>query len=417
MTDPGAWKREPAPTGLRPQRGGSPKPSETRYRDADVARLWEQLAAGENILLTAEKRVGKTAVLGLLSEQKTDQLWVVQRDVESVGTPKQLVELLCSDVRPLLPGVERAKQRWDRFITALGGSSIGPVTLPAFDDKDWQAHLNEMFDALAEHLDSEGRALVILWDEAPWMIAKIHNTCGWQTAADVLDQLRAVRQRHRCIRFLFTGSIGFHHVLRNLRDGRSHRASINDLRRAELPPLAPDDAGRLAWALLRWIVEHGTSASDPLPDLAEVITERCEGIPWFIHAAVDDLSKQKQPIDRASVDRVVDAARYSASDGWELRHYVDRVDEYYGADADLARAILDAVAVAVTRGTTATAIVHDLQRFQPPPSRDAVLDLLRLLHEDHYLVHEPPTWRFTYRLVMRAWIDLRDLEPETGGGS
>jgi hypothetical protein len=356
--------------------------------------------------------VGKTAVLGLLQERGSEQLLVVKRDVESVGTPKQLMELLCSDVMPLLPPTERAKKRLGQFVTTLGGSSVGPVTLPQLDHKDWQSHLNELFDALAEHLENEGRAIAILWDEAPWMIAKIQHTCDWETAADLLDQLRAVRQRHRSIRFLFTGSIGFHHVLRNLRDGRSHRASINDLRRAELPPLAPDDAGRLAWALLIWVTDRGQVSSAPLQDLAAQIADQCEGIPWFIHAAVDDLAKVAGPIDSSSVDAVIEAARLSANDGWELQHYVDRVDDYYGADADLARAVLDAVAV--TSGATPQAIARQLSPLRPTPSNEAIRDVLRLLHEDHYLAHEPPLWRFTYRLVMQAWIDLRDLaaDPE-----
>jgi hypothetical protein len=74
--------------------------------------------------------------------------------------------------------------------------------------------------------------------------------------------------------------------------------------------------------------------------------------------------------------------------------------------------VLDAVAV--TSGATPQAIARQLSPLRPTPSNEAIRDVLRLLHEDHYLAHEPPLWRFTYRLVMQAWIDLRDLaaDPE-----
>lgn len=404
-----SWKEEDPPAPLRPQRGGTPTLEEFRYRDREVDALWEQLAAGESIVLTAEKRVGKSAVLRLLNARSSGGLSMVMRDVEHVGTPKRLVELLCADLMPLLPADQRAKKRLGRVWSKFGGLEIGSFALPNFDEKHWQNELNELFDALAEHLDEEGKSLAILWDEAPWMIEKVERDCGWQTAADLLDELRAIRQRHRCIRFLFTGSIGFHHVLRQLRDGESHRPSINDLRPVELPPLRPVDAGRLAWALLLWTIGDGQAHDEPVPDIAERMAARCAGIPWFIHAAANDLRHLDAPLTVAAVDIVIEAARRSSTDGWQLRHYVDRLGGYYGDQAPLAELVLDAVAV---RGTASPSeILEDLAHDGPVPSKAVLRDLLRLLQEDHYLTRESNQWRFTYQLIREAWLDLQDLEP------
>ena len=193
MSSPPSWRDEPKPPPLRPQRGGSPIPSETRYRTKDVDRLWEQLGAGESILLTAKKRVGKTAVLGLLQERGSEQLLVVKRDVESVGTPKQLMELLCSDVMPLLPPTERAKKRLGQFVTTLGGSSVGPVTLPQLDHKDWQSHLNELFDALAEHLEN---AELQVHDVT--MITGDYPNMDWDDAYAIQDEIKRRKEGRRC---------------------------------------------------------------------------------------------------------------------------------------------------------------------------------------------------------------------------
>ena len=86
------WKHGPAPEPLRTRRGGSPALAALLYRDALVDRFWEHLSAGESILMTGEKRLGKTAVMRLLEARSTTELKIVMRDVEGVSSPRRLVE-------------------------------------------------------------------------------------------------------------------------------------------------------------------------------------------------------------------------------------------------------------------------------------------------------------------------------------
>jgi hypothetical protein len=369
--------------------------------------MWEALDAGESLVVTAEKRVGKTAAMRVLVARSTPRMTVLYRDVEAVGSPKRLVELVTQDALPCLGGLDRAKARFKDFFQKAGGTTIGGFSLPDFDEKDWKAGLNEMFDALGDHLEDEDAALVLVWDEAPWMVAKIRDACGWQTAADLLDELRAIRDRHPHIRFVFTGSIGFHHVLRDLRDGKSHRSSINTMRQVDLPPLAPADAGRLAWALLAWIEAKGATFADPVQDVAECTASRCDGLPYFIHATVDTLARRTGPLTVDDVDAVIDAARFSSNDPWNLAHYETRLTDYYGADAGRARLALDAVAIRDM--ATVDDIVADMSHAGPGHDREAVLPLLELLHSDHYLARGRGGWRFTYGLIRETWLDRRNL--------
>lgn len=401
------WKSTDPGPALRPYRGGTPSPDSTVYRDRDIDMLYEQVEAGESVVLTAEKRVGKTSLVKLLRERTSSELTIVYRDVENVNTPKRLVELLCRDLDPLLSTPEKAKHWLRERITALGGTGLGPITLPQFDERHWQAEFDAVFDAVARHLDEDGRALVLIWDEAPWMVEKVRLQCGWQTAVDLLDELRQLRNRHPAIRFVFTGSIGFHHVLRDLRDGLSHRQSINDMRQSELRPLDAVSAGKLAWRLLKDIQTRGATFAVEVPTLAEAAAGAGEGIPWFIHAIVDDLFAVTGPLDLASVDRVVHDATYAGNDSWHLRHYVERVESYYGAEAPTAGRVLDAVAV--REWSTADDVVADLSH-DGAVDRDAVLALLRLLQEDHYLERTAQGWRFQYRLIRETWMAMRDLE-------
>jgi hypothetical protein len=400
------WKDGAPPSPLRPSLGGSPTAASIRHRDGFVDRMLEALGAGESLVVTAEKRVGKTAAMRVLVERSTATDLIRYRDVEAVGTPKRLVELVTQDVLPCLGGLDRAKARFLDFFRKAGGTTVGSFSLPDFDERDWKSGLNEMFDALGEHLAEEGASLVLIWDEAPWMVAKMRDTCGWETAADLLDELRAIRDRHPRIRFVFTGSIGFHHVLRDLRDGKSHRSSINTMRQLDLPPLSPADAGRLAWALLGWIEERGATCTEPAPDLAERVAQRCDGLPYFIHATVDALA-HRSALTVDDVDAVIEAARFSPNDPWNLAHYETRLHDYYGPDAELAGLVLDAIAVRdVARLDD---IVGDLSHAGPGLDAASVLPILDLLHSDHYLARDRAGWRFTYGLIRATWLDRRNL--------
>jgi hypothetical protein len=388
-------------------RGGSPRAGSIFYRDDLVDRLVDALGAGESIVLTAEKRVGKTGVMRVLEARSDSAMAVVYRDVEGVGSPRRLAELVTEDVRPFLGAGDRARHRLRSWCEKLGGTTVGPVTLPEFTEADWAAHLNTMFDALSGDLEEEDRTLVLVWDEAPWMIAKVRRDCGWEVAADLLDELRAIRDRHPRVRFVFTGSIGFHHVLRDLRDGRSHHSALNTMSEVDLPPLTPDDAGRLARRLLGWIEQRGATFDVPAADVAEHIAAVCDGVPYFMHATVDDLAKRSGVLGLADVDAVITAARFSPNDSWNLGHYETRLEDYYGSDADRAGLVLDAVAL---RGTATTdEVVADLSHSGPGHDRGSIRPLLQLLHSDHYLSRDGTGWRFTYGLIREAWLDRRDL--------
>lgn len=389
---------ETAPSPITPRRGGSSDPDDLVGRDDFVVAVWRWLGNHEHLRVEAEKRVGKTEVLQLVRIAAPDGYAVIFRDVEGITTPERLVECLTQDVIEHLGGLVRVKEKMRGWVTKLGGTEIGPVTLPEISSGDWATHLDTLFEHVADH----DLQLVILWDEAPWMIQGIARSSGAEAAVQVLDRLRAVRQHHRNVRWVFTGSIGFHHVLRTLRDGRSHRTAVNDMREVELPELSPEDSARLAWALL---LGAGIGVDGSAQSLAKYIAAITQGVPWFIHAIVDDLQGRTQPVSRDDVDAVVDSAILGR--GWDLTHYRDRLADYYGEeDEGYVSLILDSIAGAGR--VTFDEISGHLAHGTDERSSEALATMLELLVRDHYVRRvDQETWTFRYELVRRAWIELR----------
>lgn len=90
---------------------------------------------------------------------------------------------------------------------------------------------------------------------------------------------------------------------------------------------------------------------------------------------------------------------------WNMRHYRDRVPRYYGADAELATATLDAIANEGRLDLDGVVARLDLDPALAPVKRASVRDMLTTLADDHYLVGDSAGMRaFGFELVRRAWI-------------
>jgi hypothetical protein len=61
------------------------------------------------------------------------------------------------------------------------------------------------------------------------MLANIRDREGEQTAMEVLDTLRALRQTNSALRMIITGSIGLYHVITSLKDKNYANSPINDM--------------------------------------------------------------------------------------------------------------------------------------------------------------------------------------------
>ena len=232
----------------RTNRGSTPAPDEIVGRQAFVALLWHKLER-ESVLLTAQRRLGKSSVLILVKAAPPDDTLVVKRDLENVRTPIEFVERILEDIMQHLSAQKRAGEWCRKRIKAMEGTEIrGVIKLPAAQEKHWKTHLEGTLSDLMRH---ESRRVVFLWDEIPLMLDNIRQQSGEQAAMDVLDTLRALRQTHSRLRMVFTGSVGLHHVLGALQRAGHGNAPTNDMLFVDLPSLSREDAMGLAWSLLR----------------------------------------------------------------------------------------------------------------------------------------------------------------------
>ena len=251
---------------------------------------------------------------------------------------------------------------------------------------------------------ADDKRILMLWDEFPLMLHNLERREGADSAIQLLDNLRALRLRHADrLRFLFTGSIGLHLVLRSLREAGNTNDPINDMLSLTVPPLADEDANRLAKALL----EETRAAPAQIPELAARIVHEVGGFPYHVHHVVDQLDQVRHPLTLDDVSAAVDALVFDAGDPANFSYYIDRLSSYYTShEQKLALLVLDAVA-GQPSPTPATILLNLCRHQIPSLVEERLREILTILAQDHYL--EPSksaggvAYDFRWRLVKRWW--------------
>jgi hypothetical protein len=382
---------------MRANPGGQLATQDIVGRDVLVARLWDTLSR-QSVVLSAERRMGKSHVLWKMRDEAPADRLVVYHDLEGVRTPLDFVELVLRDVERFLSRRDRLASRARRLLADLQGVEVGDwVKLPPGIAPHWKRLLTDALADLAEH---EERTVVFFWDELPLMLHNVQQREGPGAAMEVLDVLRQVRQTHPTLRMVFTGSIGIHNVLSGLKETGYANAPLNDMRLVDVPPLEPADAADLARRLL---AGEGIAGNDPGP-VVDALATATDGIAYYIHYVIDELKQRGGAADPAAVEAVVRHCLSDPEDGWHMAHYRERLDTYYGPERrPLALALLDVLA---HDGPLPFAPLFDRLKARTAladAEAERVRDLLTLLQRDHYLRLDADGYAFRFPLIRRWW--------------
>ncbi len=375
--------------------GGVIDPSNVYGRDPFIAELWQRLDQ-QCVLLNAERRIGKTSVLRKMAHEGSPGWFPTLLDVEKFHSAEEFADGVYFQVQTYLGFWRKTANAAQRFYEE---HEFGDFKRTG-GRRPWKALLTTAI----RDLISQKQELrpVFFWDEVPYMIDHIRRADGEQAAVEVLDTLRSLRQEHPELRMVFSGSIGLHHVLDCIRDGKMSSEPVNDMYQVEVPPLAREDAIRLALELIQG---EGLPSGNPRQS-AEVIVSEADCFPFYIHHIVAGLRKDKLPAERDAIRELVRRHLVDANDPWDLGHYRSRIPAYYkkGTNAQLVGLILDTLATAegpLAVSQLRTAINGLAADFD---DRDELVRVLRLMERDHYLVRDTDgRIGFRFPLIRRWW--------------
>ena len=199
--------------------------------------------------------------------------------------------------------------------------------------------------------------------------------------------MRELRRRQGSkLRWIVSGSVGFHHILRKC---DATEGAINDLVNLPLGPLPTPEATELAERLLLGIERA------PQPGTIAALVAETDGIPFLIHALAHGLADAGSgPVSRDDVVRAFENYVEARDESRAVTHLLTRLDPLYGDTTPTAEDILDAVALGGEVESSAFAY-----------ARPVLLNLI----DDHYLVERGRRLSWRYDALRRIWVHRRGL--------
>ena len=280
---------------MRANPGGILATEDVVGRDSLIDHLWQVLGS-QSVVLTSERRVGKTSVIRKMANIAGPDRACFLRDIEGFRSPGEFIEGIYADVQGILSRTDRAKLAMWGVLQKIGGTEVAHVKLPQFKSH-WKTFLFALFEDI---FSNETRPVIFFWDELPLFLYNVKQSSGEQDAMELLDALRALRQTHPKLRMVFTGSVGIHQVIGSLRKHGYANDPTNDMRTIEVPPLEPDDGSRLAGLLLEG--EGVKVVGDP-GEVGREVSAAAGHIPYYIHWLVSRIRNAEIAIDSHGVRR------------------------------------------------------------------------------------------------------------------
>ncbi len=389
---------------MKPNPGGQLSPDEILGRDELISDLWETLE-GRNIYMNDLRRIGKTMIMNKMKNQPPTGWLVLKRDLGGLRTGAEFASQIFRDARNLLSRKTRVLRRMERLVGEVQEFS-GVIKLKDGSPAPWKEVLTRTIADLHEEHESLDERVVFFWDEVPFLIDNIREEEGPARAMEVLDILRSLSQDYPSIRFLFTGSIGLHHVLSQLRKVGYNNSPLNTFERVAPGPLAHPEAVDLASQL----IDGAGLATDDLQAAGESVASLTGDVPFYIHRLIARMPKGRtatpESFESCLVRELVDV-----DSDWDLAHYRNRLPKYYpeGNDERVVLAILDSLAIAPTPRPFRE-LANETKSTVENSDDEQVRSLLKLLVADHYLTRdEEGHYYFRLEIVRRWWATDRSL--------
>jgi hypothetical protein len=389
--------------------GGVPEPNELFGRDHTIRFIWEQLR-GNNILLVAPRRFGKTGVMNHLLKRTAAGFVSVYLDVEDVHDP----EVFCSNLsaallehdklRAVVNGAKALPKKLLEFVR----SQVGSVKTEGFEiglrDVVPRDEWSIVTRALLLEMEKADETVVFILDEFPQLIENIARKHGEDAAREFLQWFRSLRMKQkdalRRYRFVLGGSTSIDLILRRL----DVPDKLNDFCRVPIEALTQEHAEALLDALALASGLH--FAAEGRAALFELITPP---VPYFLQLFVSQIKLEEKLKDRELGREDVTEVYSRRVLGPTCRAYFDyyrqRLKRYGEKGQRAALTVLQEVAHAPT-GRVSDSALYDVYRRARGKGASSFefSEIMADLESDWYLLLDPKTNEYAFLLqVMCDW--------------
>jgi hypothetical protein len=379
-------------------------PNKFFLRDKIVKKIHRRLSLGENLLLSAPRRIGKSSILKHIKQNPQADQIILYIAVMSVDSSEEFFKKLFNELiknEQIFAGLKgyftRASNTLKKYASRISGFSIaGKVTVDSQERINYYHECQQLFEVFV----GQSKKIIVFIDELPDALTNI-AVKDKTLAIRFLQQNRDLRMdySHTGLQFIYTGSTGLKNIVKKL----DKLDLVNDLADIKVPPLSKDEAKTLLLRLTLGFKQHNSDfdISDTVIDyILDKITWR---LPYYMqiiaHELFEYFDEQEQTIETTTVDFILSEIVKSKSshadyfENWKRRLKAPLEAKEY----DFVIEILNYIAV---NDHIEYAVFHDLA------VKNSILDaryILDVLEHDGYISEQNTLYGFNSFLLKEWW--------------
>lgn len=164
---------------LQPAQGNWVSGDKFWNRTNEIEQFIRKIREGANILLIAQRRMGKTSLIREIASRFKEDFHCLYIDIEKTETPEEFIVQLGLATHPYESVWDKTKKVFSTIPTFLEGISVNDFAIhlrPTITAGDWKLKGDQLFGLLAE---TDKRVLLLL-DEVPIFVQNLLSTKGKQ---------------------------------------------------------------------------------------------------------------------------------------------------------------------------------------------------------------------------------------------
>ncbi len=376
-------------------------------RETELDLFLNRIKEGANILLVAQRRMGKTSLMKEAGRRMEGSFTCVFVDFQDACSAQDAIAALSAALQPhkslWIHTTELFANILNR-VEKIGIDDIGVTLRAGLTAGNWAAKGDRLFSILA----TAENPVVLMLDEVPILVNRLLKgntftiTPERRAAADAfLSWLRKSTLAHQgVVRVVLSGSIGLEPLLRQA--GLS--ATVNNFSPFDLEPWDESVAVECLRALAE---EYGIHLRDDVE--LEMIRRLGCCIPhhvqmFFEHAYVHCVRRKTVDLVPADIDEIYRTGMLGARGHAELTHYEDRLKTVLGLEKlSLAIEMLSEAALTGSLSVDALRILGNEYEFEGESTMEVEKHILWVLEHDGYLMKKADEYVFVSPLVCDWW--------------
>ncbi len=280
-------------------------------------RLWNYIKNGNNILVSAPRRIGKTSFLLNISNQEMAGYWVKYEITQSVNDSNEFFKRL---YKSLLQKLSTQRKVWESLTEIIKRNKIVKAGKDGIELTGVDIDYYDEFKRLVNEVEVDEKIVFII-DEFSETAENIINDQGEKAGQMFLHQNRELRQDKSIkqkIQFIYSGSIGLGNIAERIKATKS----INDLTDFPMPPFSNEEV----YALIKQITVSPALIFDQ--QVKEYLVGKVHWLlPYYIQIILDESENillqaaGKQELTKQTIDKAIDEAlkKRNYFEHWHIR--------------------------------------------------------------------------------------------------